>query len=165
MIAERLEGDVFSIHGTVAAVPDAVTAALLEIRQHLVQDGTARAPHWEIVVAEVLNNIVEHAFENHLGGEITLRLDFRPAGLCASFRDNGHAMPGGMLPPSPTADLDVPRADLPEGGFGWQLIRGFARRIDYHRRDGCNHLELDIPLADPAAGMTDAERARRQARK
>jgi serine/threonine-protein kinase RsbW len=93
----------------------------------------------ELVLAEVLNNIVEHAYATEPGKiEVTLR---RIGGcLMCHVVDAGGPMPGGMLPTGvaapPCGD------DLPEGGFGWHLIRSLSRDMAYTREGGVNHLRF-----------------------
>ena len=43
--------------------------------------------------------------------------------------------------------------DLPEGGFGWYLIRDLARDVNYEREGWCNVLTLRLEVAqeEPAA--------------
>jgi serine/threonine-protein kinase RsbW len=91
----------------------------------------------EIVIAEALNNIVEHAYANGVG-EIELQLKWSGGKLSVLITDRGHPMPGGNLPEGqlPPADPD----DLPEGGFGWFLIRSLSQDLRYCRADGRNHL-------------------------
>ena len=51
----------------------------------------------EIVLAEVLNNIVEHAYGDR-SGDITLALDLQPQGLLCQINDKGAPMPDLALP-------------------------------------------------------------------
>lgn len=97
----------------------------------------------EIVLAEVLNNIVEHAYADGTG-TITLHLVRQGGGLACEIHDQGAAMPGLCLPAGrsqPLADL----ADLPEGGFGWFLIRSLTVGLDYRRIAGVNRLSFQLP--------------------
>ena len=87
----------------------------------------------EIVLAEALNNIVEHAYAGQ-PGEIRVEVTRRAADLCCQIRDHGRPMPGGSLPPGHLKPLSE-GGDLPEGGFGWFLIRKLARDLSY-ARDG-----------------------------
>ncbi|WP_431297839.1 ATP-binding protein [Tabrizicola sp. BL-A-41-H6] len=100
----------------------------------------------ELVLAEVLNNIVEHAYAGG-NGQIALSLGLSSAGLAVRISDNGLAMPGGAVPAGllPT-DPDGPAATLPEGGFGWFLIRSLTRDLCYDRKDGQNHLSFTLPI-------------------
>lgn len=100
----------------------------------------------ELVLAEVLNNIVEHAYADG-SGQIGLSLGLSAAGLAVRITDSGHAMPGGAVPAGLLpADTDGPAATLPEGGFGWFLIKSLTRDLCYDRKDGQNHLSFTLPL-------------------
>ena len=97
----------------------------------------------EIVLAEVLNNIVEHAYADQ-AGNITLRLVRHDGALHCTVSDTGAPMPGLCLPEGqfqPLKDL----ADLPEGGFGWFLIRSLVTELTYQRIDGENRLSFILP--------------------
>ncbi len=111
--------------------------------------GRADAEKTELVLTEVLNNVVEHAMPTDQNREIHLELCLSSSVLTCKISDSGRAMPGGE-PPMGAIDIkDVPRAELPEGGFGWMLIRRLTQSLTF-RRLGCeNHLELAIPLARP----------------
>lgn len=107
----------------------------------------------QVVLAEVLNNIAEHAYVGGTG-EISVTLRQTGAGLHCQVTDNGVAMPGGTLPAGnhpaqrhgrPDLPLhDLPLADLPEGGFGWHLIRRLTQDLRYVRVGGQNRLTFLI---------------------
>lgn len=96
----------------------------------------------QIVLAEVLNNIVEHAYAERPGQiEISIRHD--DGALACRICDSGAALPGrrppaGTLPPLE----DVP--SLPEGGFGWFLIRSLVSDLTYQRENGRNLLSFRL---------------------
>lgn len=99
----------------------------------------------ELVLAEVLNNVTEHAYGPG-GGRVTVSLCGDPAGIRCRVTDEGRAMPGerlpeGSLPGGPGTAL----ADLPEGGFGWHLIRSLSLGLTYARVDGQNRLGFLLP--------------------
>ena len=101
----------------------------------------------EIVVAEVVNNIVEHAYAPEtLGAPIRLRATCDEDGLHLTFMDEGRPMPGGEAPEVKQHDLDVDLMDLPEGGFGWGLVRDMASDVEYARIGWENRLYLRFPL-------------------
>lgn len=105
----------------------------------------------EMVLAEVLNNIVEHAYAGRSDGRIEVIVDRHKAALACAISDWGVPMPGNTPPKAKTARIDVPRLDLPEGGFGWSLIHMLTEDLDYLRCGDCNRLTLRIPLeADTA---------------
>ncbi|WP_113911400.1 ATP-binding protein [Roseovarius dicentrarchi] len=111
----------------------------------------------EIVLAEALNNIAEHALVAALGATIRVTLTTRQGGLTAEIVDTGTALPGlsppvGQLPP-----LGGSAHSLPEGGFGWYLIRKLTDCLSYTRHAGENHLCLRISFARTAAVATPVE--------
>jgi serine/threonine-protein kinase RsbW len=96
----------------------------------------------EIVLAEVFNNIVEHAYAER-GGNITLRLGWQDGALLCQVSDTGAPMPGLCLPAGKFQPLDD-LADLPEGGFGWYLIRSLTEELSYRRSNGINRLSFQL---------------------
>ncbi|WP_217639282.1 ATP-binding protein [Salinihabitans flavidus] len=102
----------------------------------------------EIVLAEVLNNVVEHALSGGADGQIDLRCRRAGSGLCFEIRDDGRAMPGGTLPEGHLPPVGDRVADLPEGGWGWGLVRRLAQDPSYHRADGRNHMRFRIALPE-----------------
>lgn len=95
----------------------------------------------ELVLAEVLNNVVEHAYAG-APGEIDLRLGLLPGSLLCMVRDRGRPMPGERLPGG-ALPVILPD-DPPEGGFGWHLIRSLSQDLRYRRAGGRNHLRFRV---------------------
>lgn len=99
----------------------------------------------EIVLAEALNNIVEHAYACDQG-EIELTLMLNGTGLVCRIIDSGVPMPGQVLPagflPAPP-DAAAPET-LAEGGFGWHLIRTLSLDLAYDRVGGQNLLSFRL---------------------
>lgn len=103
-----------------------------------------------LCVAEALNNIVEHAYNGSDGKPIYANVQFHDDRYEVMLIDEGKAMPGGKIPDG-SVDFDLDDIDeLPEGGFGWMLIRDQMDTIDYERRDGCNYLRMEKSI-DAAA--------------
>ena len=94
----------------------------------------------EIALAEALNNVVEHAYPADAPGIVKLVLRHGRAGLLVEIRDNGKPMPNGRTPAGTHPTDAHPSNDLPEGGFGWFLIRELARDLVYDRENGENFL-------------------------
>ena len=94
----------------------------------------------EIALAEALNNVVEHAYPDGTPGDVKLVLRHGRAGLLIEIRDNGRPMPNGRTPKGNHPTESHPGNDLPEGGFGWFLIRELARDLVYDRENGENFL-------------------------
>ncbi|MFY0693305.1 MAG: ATP-binding protein [Paracoccaceae bacterium] len=129
------------------ATPDAVTRTMRQVRDVL----AARHPgdpemcmNAELVLAEILNNIVEHGYPPDAAGEIEVDLSTDGRCIVMTTRDSGREMPGLSLPDPDRPDISVAQSDLPEGGFGWLMIRALARDLSYERQAGHNRISLAI---------------------
>ena len=93
----------------------------------------------EIVLAEALNNVVEHAAR---AGGIELRINGAGRTLRCAVIDDGEPMTGTIAeraaPPDPFR--------LDEGGFGCFLIAALAEDVRYVSRAGRNRLSFRLPL-------------------
>ncbi|MBY5933232.1 ATP-binding protein [Tateyamaria omphalii] len=102
----------------------------------------------ELVMAEALNNIVEHAYpETDASGPIDITCAHEDDGLHLTVTDSGRAMPDGQTPVGTAAEIDVDFCDMPEGGFGWFLIKDLAKDVTYQRQDNQNRLRLRLAVA------------------
>ncbi len=119
--------------------------ALKRVRAKLERVGIGKkdVDRVEIVLAEVLNNIVEHAHAEEPAQVTIIR---SPNKLNIVVLDNGGPMPDGDLPSGQLAEYAIDQDPLPEGGFGWFLIRDLANELEYSRREGKNHLSFVINL-------------------
>ncbi|MEM6479299.1 MAG: ATP-binding protein, partial [Pseudomonadota bacterium] len=109
-ISIRCLSDTFEVRSSLEALMED-----MEERDFLAEErGTV-----ELVLAEVLNNVAEHAYEEKGDGKIELDLSYIPGGISIALQDFGKPMPGGQTPLGMPANLDVEVDDLPEGGFGW----------------------------------------------
>jgi serine/threonine-protein kinase RsbW len=138
------KGSPIAVQLTISSDPMAVRMGLQtmlesQLLQSLPVDGRGTA---EIVLAEALNNIVEHAYAN-FQGEIDVKLSLRADGLACEISDSGLPMPGETLPEGRLAPM-LPGGDLPEGGFGWFLIRTLAQDLCYRRSGGRNMLTFRL---------------------
>lgn len=132
----------FQITGT----PLAVRIALRTVLDHSIMSGLskdARATA-ELVLAEALNNIVEHAYGTD-DGQIELLLHQAGGRLSCDVFDAGVPMPEGELPAA-LAPIIGEDDDLPEGGFGWFLIRTLTEDLTYRRIDARNHLSFKLNI-------------------
>ena len=100
----------------------------------------------ELVLAEVLNNVTEHAYSWRTGEPVELSFDLIFGRLTVLVCDDGITLPGGKLPQGRPQVVDCPVQDLPEGGFGWNLIRAFTRSLHYERIGRRNVLTLEFSL-------------------
>lgn len=104
----------------------------------------------ELVLAEVMNNIVEHSYAGGATGTISLSIVRDRCGLSCSLSDDGVPLPEGCLAPPQLPETAVSTEHLPEGGFGWYLIHDLARDLGYRREGGQNLLAFRLPLGAPA---------------
>lgn len=96
----------------------------------------------ELVLVEALNNIVEHAYPA-AGGPVEVSVALTGDTVVLDILDWGCALPGGRLPdPGPPWP-----ASLPEGGFGWHLIRCLTDALEHVRRDDRNRLRMVVAVA------------------
>ena len=133
-----------SAHRTIQSDPIAVRLGLKslledDLLRSLPDDGKGTA---ELVLAETLNNIVEHAYMD-MTGEIEVSLTQCATGLICKIVDSGHPMPNGCLPVGALPDHDP---EVAEGGFGWFLIRTLSADLAYARVNGENHLSFRLEL-------------------
>jgi len=134
----------------VEASPLGVRNALCEMRARFAPaaPGPDTFGMAETVLAEVLNNVVEHAYRRGGDGPIELRMVRCGNRLQVDVRDYGEPMPGDVLPGGALPESDDPEDGPPEGGFGWFLIRALARDLSYARENGQNRLRFYVPLAE-----------------
>ena len=130
----------------IASTPLAVRYVLRDILMHPAMTGLSETDRGsaELVLAEALNNIVEHAYDTP-HGQIELQLRRSPGRLHCDFFDDGVAMPNGKLPAGLAQQLG-PDHDLPEGSFGWFLIRTLTADLNYARIDARNHLSFQLNI-------------------
>uniref|UniRef100_UPI003B52AD62 ATP-binding protein n=1 Tax=Roseovarius indicus TaxID=540747 RepID=UPI003B52AD62 len=127
----------------IRATPESTREAVAAVRGILARSGAAPGLLFrvELVLAEVLNNICEHAYGGG-AGRVWLKARTEGDALCVTVSDRGLPMPGGDMPDGALPDMDVPCEFQPEGGFGWYLIHSQVDSLAYCRRDGENILGL-----------------------
>ncbi len=124
----------------------AVRDALAELTEALGAAGLPDAAIGtaELVLAEVLNNVVEHALSGLSQGRIEVTLRIGDGTTIAKVWDDGHPMPGHALPTGDCPDTQADINELPEGGFGWFLIQSLAQDIRYTRQPDGNLLTFTL---------------------
>ncbi len=104
----------------------------------------------ELVLAEAMNNVIEHAYAGTSNGQVDLSIDVQDGSLSFVIEDEGNPMPGGIAPQGQAHDLECDLQDLPEGGFGWFLIRELTENLQFHRQGSRNRLAFTMhPAALP----------------
>lgn len=142
--SDQAEGMHVVLLASPTAVRDSLARMLAEspLRDLPADDrGTA-----ELVLAEVLNNVTEHGYAAG-AGPVSVTLTPVAGGTRCLVVDQGVAMPGGVLPEGRLPVGDALPEDLPEGGFGWHLIRSLTLDLTYDRAGGCNRLGFLLPRA------------------
>ena len=101
---------------------------------------TAHALH--LCLEEAVLNVISHAFEPGTLHEVQVAVWRDGEGLHAEVIDDGRPFdPLSHEPAAPPTDLQS--ADI--GGLGIRLMRSFAARIVYRRKEGMNRLLLSFP--------------------
>lgn len=133
-------------HLSLNATPMAVRAALESVREIWRTGGIAEevCKTAEQVLAEVLNNIVEHAYAGRTDGVVQLQTRPANCGIYCKVHDDGAPMPNLVLPDGDLADHNGELQSLPEGGFGWFMIRSLTDDLRYCRREGRNYLRFVV---------------------
>ena len=98
----------------------------------------------ELVLAEAINNVIEHAYAGHSHGVVELSIELSGKDLFFTILDDGLPMPDNRAPKGQEHDLSCEVVDLPEGGFGWFLIRELTRDLIYTRTGSRNRLQFTI---------------------
>jgi len=128
--------------------PLAVREVLVEVMSAL--DPLALEPEErgsvELVLAEVLNNVVEHAYSGRSDGPVHLACRCEGDGLRVTIRDEGLPMPAVKAPLEAISDGTRARIEAAEGGFGWFIIRDIAHDIAYRRDKAENVLSFRIAV-------------------
>ena len=135
-----------------AASEASVRIALTDLRRWLAEIGLSpdTCGTVEIVMAEALNNIVEHAYAEQGTGPVDINIQHLGNRLGIELSDRGRPLPGLHLPQGHLPSTKVPLADLPEGGFGWYLIHRLTDALDYERHADQNHLRFEIAINQQA---------------
>ena len=103
----------------------------------------------EIVLAEALNNVAEHAYPPGKADKMRLIIRRRGKSLMVEIRDKGRPMPKGRAPVGnhPMTEFDQ-HDSMPEGGYGWFLIRELVSDLVYDRHDDENFLVFRMSVKD-----------------
>lgn len=126
-----------------------VRKAINEVEEELFAAGVSSEDIGSIaiVLAEVLNNVVEHAFADTAGQRISLVVRSRRRSLLFEIRDKGKPMPKGRAPVGNHPMSEFNQFDaLPEGGYGWFLIRELVQDLVYDRQKDENILVFRFRL-------------------
>ncbi|MBR9650215.1 ATP-binding protein [Thalassovita aquimarina] len=138
-----------TIHLSFTSSRSAVRRALEKLMQHLQNHavGEEERGRIQLVLAEALNNIVEHGYPGAQSGPIELQCTLTEAGLDLVLSDCGARIPRRVLLPNPAPPPSARSDNPPEGGWGWFLIRELSANHAYRRDGDRNELRLHIPYS------------------
>jgi serine/threonine-protein kinase RsbW len=133
---------------TLQSNPKSVRKGLGDIRSWLKTHGISSdaVMNIELVLAEILNNVAEHAYPASEVGQVSVSLRPNEGLLHCHIVDAGYPMPGFQLPDGRPVEIDQAHDNLPEGGFGWFMIHRLTSGLRYERRQDQNHLWFCVPL-------------------
>lgn len=138
-----------SVAGT--SHPFAVRSMLARLMQEM-SDWAIAPEHRhriELVLAEALNNVIEHACAERDGIPFSTMAQYQSPRRDIEIVDQGAPMPGGALPDPkrpPDPGSGDPVETLPEGGWGRMLIHDLADDIRYERKGCRNHLHIRMSM-------------------
>lgn len=95
-----------------------------------------------LALVEALNNIVEHAFLSEVFNEIDIFVYYHQNSIRFELKDNGFPNQHGTKP----LDIIVDRNDImnvPEGGYGLNIIHEVMDTVEYERKNGINIMKMD----------------------
>ncbi len=147
---EKLREDLaFSRH--FIASEAAVRDVLCDVRSWLISTNILAEVHGttELVLAEALNNIVEHAYALQSPGQVQVNIWPHADHLTFELQDNGRPLPAWRIETAELPTLDCEVSDLPEGGFGWFLIHHLTQALEYERCADQNRLCFEIAINEP----------------
>jgi serine/threonine-protein kinase RsbW len=129
------------------ACPTAIRTELLAIDDALAAHGLERDRRDDVllVLAEILNNVAEHAFPDDRSGWIACKVGWTADGLVVETRDNGALLPPKLLLSNRALPRrEMQRGDMPETGFGWFIVHALTDDMTYEREGGTNRLTFSM---------------------
>ena len=124
--------------------------AVSQVGEWLAQDDVSPEKIGDItlVLAESLNNVIQHAYGPGTEGPIEVRVSRWRSTVSMQIVDSGTRFDG---PPEEAILNTVGHAvaDMPEGGFGWFLIKTLTDDIHFWHAGGQNKLTLVVNLGPP----------------
>ena len=93
-----------------------------------------------LVVEEAFVNLCRHAYRDHSGGEVGVRLLGRNGELAVELRDSGPAF--NPIEQAPKPKLDATLEERRPGGLGVELMRRMTDELHYVREGSENVLTM-----------------------
>jgi serine/threonine-protein kinase RsbW len=127
------------IDATLEALED-VVPVLRDTAAGLLPEG--RLDRFEIALVEALTNIIRHAYAGRNDGRIDIGITMEQRTLTVVLRDNGIAADPAHFKAAEPKDVGDAIDDLPESGWGLDLIRQCSDGMTYRRLASGNELTL-----------------------
>lgn len=109
----------------------------------------------ELAVVEAVNNSIIHAYQSETGNSVDVTFEYVEDSLSIHVKDYGEPMPksvAGQLSGRPVVQrLDVPKQDLPESGWGIELLKAICDKVSYQSVHGGNTISLSFKLSTATA--------------
>ncbi|MCK5830169.1 MAG: ATP-binding protein [Methylococcales bacterium] len=95
----------------------------------------------ELSIVELVNNCIEHAYEESVNQQVSIEFKLFKDHLIIEVTDNGKALDPSILDNmNGSFDFDPDDLDnLPEGGFGLNIIKASMDEVKYERLNDKNH--------------------------
>jgi serine/threonine-protein kinase RsbW len=141
--SQRPNGQKF--HRSMMNCQASVSGMLNEASKWLTQENVSgrKITDIQIVLAEALNNVIEHGFSRENSGNVGVCIDIRDDIIVVEISDNGIKFTPPVVTQTPLQDTsDIEH--LPEGGFGWFLIREITTSFTFRRIANKNRLVLNF---------------------
>ncbi len=161
-LASRQRSSTFRFHGVAMNIKIAIKYDCKEIAnvgklvRHLCvlssDDAETSLNQVELAVVELLNNIINYSQRIPVDGLIELNCRFVDPTFTVTVSDRGQEIDGAVANEyardnvrMPGVDMSI--ADLPESGWGIQLIKSACDEVSYRRSHGKNIYKLNFDLS------------------
>ncbi len=109
----------------------------------------------ELAVVEAVNNSIIHAYQSKSGNSVDVTFEYFADQLSIKIKDYGQPMPKSvavrLTGRAVTQRLDVPMQDLPESGWGIELLKAICDKVSYQSLRSGNTISLSFKLASASA--------------
>jgi serine/threonine-protein kinase RsbW len=96
----------------------------------------------ELALVEATNNVIEHAYQMRKGHKVEIICKLLDKKIVIDICDEGHSLDPDMLAAPQPESLLATTDELPEGGWGLQLIQAIMDEVSYSTNNGINRMSL-----------------------
>jgi len=109
----------------------------------------------ELAVVEAVNNSIIHAYQSKTGNSVDVTFEYHADRLSIKVKDYGVPMPKNvavrLASRAVLPKLDVPKNELPESGWGIELLKSICDKVSYQSHNSGNTISLSFKLANDTA--------------